>query len=254
MKMHFETIPSLVLVDQIDQKELQSRLVNPLVVSPLCPDYNFSKVIGPENKQERIHDFNGLGEDVGIVYKKLIDIAGRFFSVLDQKKINYQHILLVADVECHDETILKKLSINSIEFIRRCQQTVRKVNADLKKRQLIKSNCLLMSQFFKKQNYSFFKDIKILERKILRTKNSQVLALVKKAQKERRPLHKFWFNLSKIKSKQRTIEEIAMYTSFGHCPKIDNNIILCADSEILSHSYNLFKKKKTPVFYLTGAY
>ena len=89
---------------------------------------------------------------------------------------------------------------------------------------------------------------------IVGNQGRQIKALVSGVQSKRVPLYKFWFGLSKGKGKKRAIGDMAMYASFGYCPKIDRGVILCADSRALSGCYNLFKNNKTPVIYLAGSY
>lgn len=244
---------NLVLLDETRKSELKKRCVQETIFSPICPDYNFKKV-QLKNRSERVHDFNGIGKSTGIVYEKLIRESEALFGLLNRSKINYQHLLLVADVEGKDKIILKKLGIIRTEFNEKCQATVKKINLDLKEKGLFKSKCVLMSQFFKDQKYSFYKNIKTIHEHLLKTANKETLKLILKAQKKRCPLYKFWFEMDKQAGEMRTLHEMAMYASFGHCLAISKGVILCADSEILSRCYNLFKENKTPVIYISGKY
>ncbi len=225
--------------------DLESRLAGGSMVqiySPICPDYHFKEIQDPFGETERIHDFDGLGEEMGIVYEKLIASSKELFDDLERRYIKYKHILLVADVEVEDPVILKKLGISKKEFVRRCKGTAEKIRRDGK-------DCLLMSDFFEQNKYDFEGNIDEI---LTRLKND---LLTKKVQTIRYPLHRFWFGLSREESMKRSLDEIAMYASFGHCPDISAGVILCADSEVLSRCYNVAKKgKKTPVIYISGKY
>lgn len=240
-------------VDNTSEAEVIRRCCGEFIISPICPDYNFKKV-QLKDRSERVHDFNGIGENTGIVYEKLIRESKELFKLFDKQKVKYQHLLLVADVEGKDKIILKKLGITRKEFNQKCQVTVEKINFDLRKKGFKKSRCILMSQFFKDQKYCFFKNIKKIHECLLKTTNKETLKLILEAQKKRCPLYEFWFEMDKQAGERRALHEMAMYASFGHCPAINKGVILCADSEILSHCYNLFKENKTPVIYLSGKY
>lgn len=244
---------NLSLIDDTSEAEVVRRCCDEFVISPICPDYNFKKV-QLKDRSERVHDFNGIGENTGIVYEKLIRESEAFFELLNKQKINYQHLLLVADVEGKDKIILKKLGITRVEFNERCQKTVEKINLDLRKKGFKKSRCILMSQFFKDQKHSFYRNIKKIHKYLLKTTNKETQKLILEVQKKRCPLYEFWFAMDNQAGERRALHEMAMYASFGYCPAINRGIILCADSEILSHCYNLFKKYKTPVIYISGKY
>ncbi len=244
---------NLSLIDNTSEAEVIRRYGSEFIISPICPDYNFKK-IQLKDRSERVHDFNGIGENMGIVYEKLIRESEGLFKLLDKQKIKYQNLLLVADVEGKDKIILKKLGVTRTEFNQKCQRTVEKINLDLKKKGFKKSRCLLMSQFFKDQKYSFFQNIQKIHEHLLKITDKEILKLILEAQNKRCPLYEFWFGMDKERGKVRTLHEMAMYTSFGYCPAIGKGVILCADSEILSRCYNLFKKNKTPVIYISGKY
>lgn len=221
-----------------------------VIISPICPDYHFKKITNPMGQAERIHDFDGLGEEVGIVYEKLITCSESFFEKLRNCGVKYRHILLLADVERRDRLVLKKLGIDSKEFLRRVIQSCMAINFDLQKRGLLNSKCMLMDDFFESVEYPFDKNINKNVSKL--SGNSE---FIERVHRLRFPLHEFWFSISEGESRKRSIHEVAMYASFGQCPQIASEVILCADSEVLSGCYNLFKvNEKTPVIYLKGNY
>lgn len=247
-------IINLEFLDEANKEEIIRRCRQGIIVSPLCPDYHFREVNGPSNRKERIHDFDNLGEEVGIVYLKLIKETEKLFSLFEKERIDYKHLLLIADVESEDLLILSKLKINRKTFISRCRISVKKINQDLKKRGLRNSRCLLMSQLFTREEYDFFGTIKNIKSRLLKERDRRLTGLIKEVCHLRLPLHQFWFGIDEKTSYARSIDEMAMYASFGYCPRIDRGIILCADSAILSRCYNLFKAKKTPVIYIKGSY
>lgn len=244
----------LSLLEPITDRRLKGRIMGGTIFSPICPDYNFKETKGPGGTNERIHDFDGMGEDAGIVYEKLINNSNGFLKELIDGEVKYKHVLIVADVESVDKTILNKLGIEQKEFVRRCKKTVSKINKDLRARGLTNSKCQLMSELFEKEGYGFYKNISILKEKLLNTRSKEIVRLMNKTQKLRLPLYKYWFGLTEERGKERAIDDMAMYASFGHCLQVDMGVILCADSEILSRCYNLFKNKNTPVIYVNGAY
>lgn len=243
-------LASLTNLMLLDQRRLVVR-DGVVIYSPICPDYHFKKIMNPLGQAERVHDFDGMGVKKGIVYEKLMTRSKKLFERLEKSGVEYEHLLLVADVEKTDNIILQKLGIGQEEFIKRCKKTCNAINADLKERGFEKSNCMLMGEYFREVKYGFEKNIKKIEAKL--DKDSR---LIRQVQRVRLPLHQFWFGLGKQESEKRSVGEAAMYASFGHCPEISGGIILCADSEILSKCYNLLKarNKYTPVIYLKGNY
>ena len=243
-RIDFKNYPNLVL---LEGDLVIGEGIN--IFSPICPDYHFKKVKNPFGQSERIHDFDGMGERKGIVYEKLISSSESLFKQLDKLNVKYRHILLVADVEKEDRVMIRRLSISEEEFLRRCRLTCDAINGDLTKRGLGKSKCDLMGRYFRREKYDFYGNIIEIANHL--TGNS---SLEKRILKTRFPLHRFWFGISENESRKRSIHDIAMYSSFGKCPEINQGIILCADSEVLSHCYNIGKKKKTPVIYISGNY
>jgi hypothetical protein len=234
-------------------KDFAERIKSGEIISPICPDYGFKEIVSV-NKKERVHDFDSLGMETGIVYEKLIEKSTSLLKELIGRGVSYKHNLLIADIECEDKVILEKLSITNKEFVLRCKETVKKINKDLTRRGLTNSKAMLMSKYFLDNNYKFYKNIEMLKKKLNQACDIKTKQFKERSQKIRFPLHKFWFGLSKDKSYERTLDDICMYASFGYCPSINNSVILCADSEVLSMSYNLFKKVKTPVLYVSGNY
>jgi len=245
IKVDLREFSNLVLLGQKDLV-VEDGVV---IYSPVCPDYHFEEIKNLFGQSERVHDFDGLGEGKGIVYEKLITQTNGLLRRLEELKVEYRHLLLVADVEGTDKVILNKLRITKDEFIRRCRKTCREINRDLKRRKLLNSRCELMGKFFEEEGYDFYGKIEEIAKK-----SDASSGLLRGVREVRLPLHRFWFGLANEQSYERSIREVAMYASFGHCSKISDGIILCADSEVLSGCYNLLKKKKTPAIYLKGSY
>lgn len=247
MKLDIKKFPNLTLLNSKTGVISLGKKVT--IYSPICPDYHFKEIVNPIGQKERIHDFDGLGVEKGIVYEKLIRDSGELLDYLEDNDIQYKHVLLVADVEVKDQTILKKLQISAEEFISCSTSTEEKINQDLICSGRKYSICDLMGNYFKTIGYDFSGNIKVISARILGSSD-----LARRVEEIRFPLHHFWFGLSKEKSLQRSIDEIAMYASFGSCPQISSGIILCADSEILSHCYNVNNSKRVPVIYVSGSY
>ena len=218
-------------------------------VIPLCPDYSFEV----NDNKERVHDFSGLGDDVGIVYNKLIEVAEPFFKFLDKSSIKYKSTFLMADVESSDRLILSKLAIKEDTFISRCEKSIGKVNLDLRKRK-INGVCLGMREFFNNHKYNFQSEMQKKEELL---ESEQFAGFMKKVIQERAHLYAFWFNLGDEKCVSRAYQDGAMYAAFTADTVVSKGIILCADSEILSRCYNIFNSNRNfyvPILYVKGAY
>lgn len=216
---------------------------------PLCPDYSFE--INDNN--ERIHDFTSIGTEMGIVYEKFIRQAQSLFDYLREQNIDYYAYFLEADVEAVDPLILKKLGVTKEEFVERCAVSAKKIDADLKERR-INGKCIGMEEYFEKQNYDFHK---LEEDNLEKVANGNAdKTFVDKVIQLRKDLYNFWFGISEAECIHRAYKDIGMYATFAEEPRIAKGIILCADSEILSCSYNCLKtdQTKTPVIYVKGNY
>ena len=217
---------------------------------PLCPDYSFE--INENN--ERIHDFSGMENGRGIVYEKFIKNVQPMFDYLRRNNIKYYAYFLMANVEVVDQTILNKLKINAKQFLKNCSESAVKVDEDLKTRQ-ISGKCIGMEEFFNSKQYDFHKlEIQNLQKvrdgEVDIRFRDHVLGL-------RKDLYKFWFGIPDEECTTRAYKDIGMYATFAEQPDISTGIILCADSEILSCSYNALKKDPkthTPVIYVKGNY
>lgn len=252
VKHFIKSSQKLCFLSQLGETDNKVNYSNDLIsfFIPLCPDYSFEV----SNNSERVHDFSGMGDEVGIVYEKLINITQAMFDFLNKSKIKYTATFLMADVEVTDKLILRKLKISESDFINKCASSTKKISVDLKKRG-IKGICLGMEEYFKSKTYQFHKVKELNYQKI---KDAAIdKRFLEKVIELRKGPYKFWFDISDEECIERAYKDIGMYAAFAEEPSIANGIILCADSEILSCCYNIFKSDKnnsTTVIYVKGGY
>lgn len=91
------------------------------IFSPVCPDYSV-EATGNSHCPYR-HTFNELGNGLGLIAKRILDVLPVFVKNLNQCGIKTEIIVGLGDFEAFSETNLKRLKITQEEFLNRLSKS-----------------------------------------------------------------------------------------------------------------------------------
>ena len=212
---------------------IMSKKVN--LITPLCPDYEHVRIAHGLYK----YTFNKLGDDIGLIGKRLIKILNKLHRVFDDYGINFTHHLMYGDFESYSKNICKRLKINEQEFRKRLNKSVISMS------KASNSNCkvgLFVETLSNKKDWN--KKIISNQKKITKMFDSNInyRKLIIQISNSRSMLYGSWFPTMKEKDyKKLVIQQGAEYSTMGDLinSNFSNPIILGLDHPKMKNFYNL---------------
>jgi hypothetical protein len=244
----FEKLKNEVGIEEINNLQ-RSHLINSFLkkkislITPLCPDYEHIKIAANFYK----YTFNKLGEDIGLIGKKLIQVIDKLHKIFNDYEIEYKHYLHYGDFESYSQNICNRLKIDEKEFLKRLRKSVIQMNKKTNNKCIVSMVVKELSnkKDWKKRCLSNEKKIHNYLKKDLKFKRN-----IELISNSRASLYASWFpKFTKKDYVNIVIKQGAEYTTMGdlYFRKYSNPIILGFDHPKMKPFYNL--NNDLPIIY-----
>ena len=248
-KVKFATNLSNINVSVLEcvNKALKDKCLN--ILTPLCPDYANIDL----GKGFYTLTFDGLGSEIGVTAKRLIENLDDLHSVFNRRKIKVSHLAAIGDFEALSDDTCQRVNLTRNEFIEKL-----KVSQDkLKKEVGNKLNTILFTDLcngFDNWTKIHSKFYKMLINNDFGDTNL-TFDQIKKICESRKPLLYRWFGeISDEELLKTVLWQGAEYAAIGYIANkhLDNPLIIGADHFKMAPFYAL--SSKVPILYLTSNY
>jgi len=219
------------------------------ILSPLCPDYAHIDL----GKGFFRFTFDGLGEDIGLTSKRLLENLNALHSTFQENNIKVNHIAAIGDFEALSDENCKRVNLSKEAFIEKLilsQRKLKKVSGKKLETILFSDICGGLKKW-EKIHKKFF------EMLINNNFGSSDLSFskIKKISNARKPLLKRWFgDITEKQILKFVLWQGAEYATMGYIikKKFENPVIIGADHYKMAPFYSL--ASDLPVLYLTSNY
>jgi len=248
-KVKFATNLSNINVSLLEcvNKALKDKCLN--ILTPLCPDYANIDL----GKGFYTLTFDGLGSEIGVTAKRLLENLDVLHSVFNRRKIKVSHLAAIGDFEALSDDTCQRVNLTRNEFIEKL-----KISQDkLKKKVGDKLNTILFTDLCDGLDYWTKIHSKFYKMLINNDFGDTNLTLdqIKKICEARKPLLYRWFGeISDEELLKIVLWQGAEYATMGFIVNkyVDNPLIIGADHFKMAPFYAL--SSKIPILYFTSNY
>ncbi len=229
------------------QKAIKSKKIN--ILTPLCPDYSNIDL----GKGLYTLTFDGLGSDIGVTAKRLLENLECLHSVFKQHDIKVTHTAAIGDFEALSEDTCKRVNLSRKKFIEHLivsQKKLKEYAGEKLKTILFTDLCngldnwiKIHSKYYEMLLNKDFGKINLSNNDIENISNS------------RKPLLYRWFGkISDEELLKVVLWQGAEYATMGHIidEVIENPVIIGADHVKMAPFYGI--SSSVPILYLTSNY
>jgi len=202
------------------------------IFSPSCPAYSQTK---------GKYDGECLESGVSLTTNIHLKFVTGLLNILNKEKIPFSYIILTADQEIRDPTMLKKLDLDEQIALKRVENTVEATNKILDKfREKYSSGSFISTTFidFFKEEFPKLRRDYIKRINELCKKDKEFLKLIKKSHKAKSGFYKWFFpNLPKKLRWERSKNVFAQYASLGDLISRRRNALIINHTTVSVHFY-----------------
>ena len=216
----------------------------------MCPDYANVDL----GKGFYTLTFDGLGSEIGVTAKRLIENLDSLHSAFEKREIKVKHIAAIGDFEALSEDTCKRVQLTKLQFIEKLKisQNKLKIRAGKKLDTILFTELCNGFDNWTKIHSKFYK--MLINNKFGRSNLTQ--EKIKTICESRKPLLYRWFGkISDEELLKVVLWQGAEYATMGNIVQnnLNNTLVIGADHFKMAPFYDL-GSIELPVLYLTSNY
>ena len=229
------------------QKAIMNKKIN--ILTPLCPDYANINL----GKGLYTLTFDGLGSEIGVTAKRLLDNLDGLHGVFEEQNINVNHTTAIGDFEALSDDTCKRVNLTREQFIVKLITSQKKLKkfAQNKLKTILFSDLCNGLDNWSKIHSKYYNMILNNDFGNTNISSNQIESICD----SRKPLLTRWFGkISDEALLKVVLWQGAEYATMGHIISkvVDNPLIIGADHFRMAPFYEI--SSNTPILYLTSNY